>query len=172
MESPAELARFQAELDAAGPDEPYQESLLRAVRAAFTWNPADEQWARDRGQLVLTEPAAQAQLFVVLSRWRRAAAEHVRQQLPGANAEAAAVVVGYAFVAGLLAAHERWVSEPGRDLDTLLGEVLAMALPALRKHCSRAEMGPALTSEPCGDRRCWPASNVALRRTCDCGASR
>jgi len=26
------------------------------------------------------------------------------------------------------------VSEPGRDLDTLLGEVLAMALPALRKH--------------------------------------
>lgn len=78
MESPAELARFQAELDAAGPDEPYQESLLRAVRAAFTWNPADEQWARDRGQLVLTEPAAQVQLFVVLSRWRRAAAEHVR----------------------------------------------------------------------------------------------
>lgn len=83
VESPAELARFQAELDAAGPDEPYQESLLPAVRAAFTWNPADEQWARDRAQLVLTEPAAQAQLFVVLSRWRRAAAEHVRQQLSG-----------------------------------------------------------------------------------------
>ncbi|MEO6881279.1 MAG: TetR family transcriptional regulator [Mycobacteriaceae bacterium] len=130
VESAAELARFRAALSAADPDEPYQQGLLRAVLAAFTWTPADEQWARDRAQLVLSEPAVQGQFSVILSQWRAAAAEHARRQPPAATAEVA-VVVGYAFVAGLLAANERWVSEPSRDLGTLLAEVLAMVLPAV-----------------------------------------
>ncbi len=130
VESAAELERFRAALDAAAPDEPYQQGLLRAARSAFTWTPADEQWARDRAQLLLTEPAVQGQFSVILSQWRGAAAEHARRQPPGASAEAA-VVVGYAFVAGLLAANERWVSESSRDLGTLLGEVLDMVLPVV-----------------------------------------
>lgn len=128
VESPAELARFRAVLEAAAPDEPYVDVLIRGVCAALVWNPDDEQWARHRALLVTTEPAVQAHVGVVLGLWRDAATAHVRRARPGADA-LLPVLVGHALVAGLLAAHERWVAEPGSDLHVLLAEALGMVLP-------------------------------------------
>ncbi len=92
--------------------------MLRTVRSAFTWTPADEQWAQDRAHLVLTRPPVQGQFSVIRGQRRSAATKHLRRQPPGTSAEVAEVI-GHGFVAGLLATNQLWVSEPGGDLGAL-----------------------------------------------------
>ena len=126
-DSPAELARLRECLADPAPGLPYREVLTRSVTTALRVPAGEEEWARQRAQLILTVPALQAHASVVFAAWRSAAADFART-LRAAD-PMFPLAVGHAVLAATLAAHEHWISEPGGDLADALTGMLRLLLP-------------------------------------------
>ncbi|EME20980.1 acyl-CoA-like ligand-binding transcription factor [Rhodococcus triatomae] len=131
VESEGEIEVLREQLAAGAPTERYEDVVVRAVVAALATFPDDQvEWARHRAQLVLTEPAVQAQAWQRHARWRATAAEYAAART-GRPVEALfPVAVGHATLAATLTAHEYWISHPGSDLADVLDDALRLLLPA------------------------------------------
>ena len=126
-DSPAELARLRDGLAGHERGVPYREVVTDAVTAALRVPEGEEEWARQRAQLILSVPALQARAAVVFAAWRSAAADYART-LPAID-PMFPVAVGHAVLAATLAAHEFWIASPGSDLSQALAEMLGLLLP-------------------------------------------
>ena len=69
-DSPAELARLRECLADPAPGLTYREVVTRSVTTALRVPAGEEEWARQRAQLMLTVPALQAHAAVVFADWR------------------------------------------------------------------------------------------------------
>ena len=127
-DSPAELARLREGLLEGDPAAPYRDVLTRSVTTALLVESGDEEWARQRAQLILTVPALQAHAAVVFAEWRGVAADFARTLRP--VDQLFPLAVGHAVLAGTLAAHEHWITHPGSDLTDVLARMLDLLLPA------------------------------------------
>jgi hypothetical protein len=87
----------------------------------------EEEWARQRAELILTVPALQAHAAVVFAAWRSVAADYARTL--GAVDPMFPLAVGHAVLAATLAAHEHWTTAPGSDLARALAGMLGLLLP-------------------------------------------
>jgi AcrR family transcriptional regulator len=134
VESGAELERFQNSLESARPtDAPpqrYQDVIVRSAVAALRFEPADRQWAWERAKLIREVPAVQAHASSVFTAWRSVAAQFASRYCGVEPDGLFAIAVGYAVVAGTLAAHEYWIGRPDSDLFETLAETLTLFLPA------------------------------------------
>jgi AcrR family transcriptional regulator len=126
-DSPAELARLRECLADPTPGLSYREVVTRSVTTALQVPAGEEEWARQRAQLILTVPALQAHASVVFAAWRSAAADFART-LRAAD-PMFPLAVGHAVLAATLAAHEHWIAEPGSDLADALTGMLRLLLP-------------------------------------------
>jgi AcrR family transcriptional regulator len=126
-DSAAEVARLRECLADPVPGLPYREVMTRSVTTALQVPAGEEEWARQRAQLILTVPALQAHAAVVFTAWRSVAADFARTL--GAVDPMFPLAVGHAVLAATLAAHEHWISEPGGDLADALTGMLRLLLP-------------------------------------------
>ena len=126
-DSPAELARLRECLADPAPGLTYRAVVTRSVTTALRVPAGEEEWARQRAQLILTVPALQAHASVVFAAWRSAAADFART-LRAAD-PMFPLAVGHAVLAATLAAHEHWITEPGSDLADALTGMLRLLLP-------------------------------------------
>jgi TetR/AcrR family transcriptional regulator, regulator of mycofactocin system len=132
VESEGEIGVLRAQLAAGSPTEPYEDVIVRAVVDALATFPADQaQWARHRAQLVLSEPAVQAQASQRHARWRAAAVEYAGARSGRPVDALFPIAVGHAALAATLTAHEYWVAHPDTDLATGLEQALRLLLPPL-----------------------------------------
>jgi AcrR family transcriptional regulator len=130
VESGAELERFRRSLQAATPPGRYQDVIVRSAVAALRFEPADRQWAWERAKLIREVPAVQAHASSVFTAWRSAASQFASRYCGVEPDGLFAIAVGYAVVAGTLAAHEHWIGQPDSDLFETLAETLTLFLPA------------------------------------------
>jgi AcrR family transcriptional regulator len=126
-DSPGELARLRDGLARAEAGTPYREVLIRSVTEALRVPPGEDEWARQRAQLILTVPALQAHATVVFAAWRSAAADYARTRQVAD--ELFPLAVGHAVLAATLAAHEHWIARPGSELGEALAGMLTLLLP-------------------------------------------
>jgi len=131
LESPADVARLRAALDAAPADEPVAAAVRRGVVAALAVAPGDEVWARQRAQLILEVPALRAYAHTTFDAWRAAAADFTAQRLGLPADDVVPVAVGHAALAASLAAHEHWIAHPDSDLGEVLTRAAALLVPDL-----------------------------------------
>lgn len=131
VESEGEIGLLRELLAAGSPTERYETVIVRAVVDALATFPEDQiEWARHRAQLVLTEPAVQAQASQHHARWRAAAVEYAGART-GQPADALfPMAVGHAALAATLTAHEYWIAHPDTDLADNLERALRLLLPA------------------------------------------
>jgi AcrR family transcriptional regulator len=129
VESGAELDRFRITLAAARPAESYRAVVTRAVVAALRYPPSEHEWAWQRAQLLLTEPAVQAHASSIFAAWRQVATAFVARQLGLAADDLFPTAAGNAVLAATLTAHEYWTNHPGTELSQALTESLALLLP-------------------------------------------
>ncbi|MGO4204814.1 TetR family transcriptional regulator [Rhodococcus sp. TAF43] len=129
VESDAEIGRLRDVLAAGLPTERYEDVVVSAVVAALCLPHDQIEWARHRAQLVLTEPAVQAQASQRHARWRAAAAEFVSTRTGHPVDGFFPTAVGHAVLAATLAGHEYWVSHPDTDLAEHLQCALLLILP-------------------------------------------
>ncbi|MFD1815618.1 TetR family transcriptional regulator [Rhodococcus gannanensis] len=131
VESEGEIGLLRERLAAGAPTERYEDVVVRAVVDALATFPDDQvEWARHRAQLVLREPAVQAQAFQRHARWRAAAVEYAGARTGQPVDALFPTAVGHAALAATLTAHEYWVAHPGSDLTGILEQALRLLLPA------------------------------------------
>lgn len=130
LESPAELDRLRAGLDAGDPAADYRDVVTDAVVEALRVADADREWALQRARVILSAPSLQAHAAVRFALWRGAAADYARRRFP--DDDLFATVVGHAVLAATLAAHEYWTEHPQTDVAESLTAVLRLLLPPAR----------------------------------------
>ncbi|PVX63074.1 UNVERIFIED_ORG: TetR family transcriptional regulator [Nocardia globerula] len=128
VESDAEISRLRQALADSTATEPYEAVLVRAVVTAMAFPDDQIEWARHRAQLVLTEPAVQAQASQRHTRWRAAATEFVSARTPDYFFP---IAVGHAVLAATQSAHEYWIAHPETQLADQLERALLLLLPPL-----------------------------------------
>lgn len=129
VESAADVARLRTALAAGTTDESLSSVVRRAVLVALAVAPGDEEWARQRAQLILGVPVLRAHAHTTFDAWRAAAAGFTAQRLGCAVDDVVPVTVGHAALASSLAAHEHWIAHPGTDLAGTLAAVLDLLVP-------------------------------------------
>ena len=102
--------------------------MVRAVVTAMAFPDDQIEWARHRAQLVLTEPAVQAQASQRHTRWRAAATEFVSARTAD---DLFPIAVGHAVLAATQSAHEYWSAHPETQLADQLEQALLLLLPPL-----------------------------------------
>jgi AcrR family transcriptional regulator len=127
VDSPADLARLRDGLAHPPLGVPYRQVVIGAVAEALRVPPGEEEWARQRAELILTVPTLQAHAAVVFAAWRSVAADYARTL--GAVDAMFPLAVGHAVLAATLAAHEHWITAPGSDLAEVLAGMLDLVLP-------------------------------------------
>ncbi len=129
VESAAELDHFNHLVAAAAADVPAHLTVTEAFIVAIDHGRAEERWARQRAQLILTVPAVQAQANVVYRQWRTVIADHVRGHPSGRADDAYPTAVAYAVIAGSSAAHEMWLEHEDLELGDCLRRMFELMVP-------------------------------------------
>ena len=132
VESPREVASFQACLAAAPADEPWDLALRRATVEALRLLPGQEEWARQRAQLVLSVPRLRAHASTVFTAWQRIASDFAADRLGLTCTDLQPLSIGHTVLAATLVAHEYWIAHPGTELDASLEAALDALLPVVR----------------------------------------
>lgn len=129
VESDAELADFQRRLAAADPYAHPVDAIGEAFIAALDHGRAEDEWARQRAQLILTAPAVQAYATGVYRRWRAVVCEFVTARYGPEMDCAYPIAVAHALIAGSAAAHELWLVRPESSLAECMRIMFAQMLP-------------------------------------------
>ncbi|GAC69092.1 acyl-CoA-like ligand-binding transcription factor [Gordonia soli] len=129
VESDAELAAFRRRLDESGPSVAPEVAVTEAFIASLVHDRTEDEWARHRAQLILTEPAVQAKASEVYRLWRSAIFEHLTERR-GLD-EVYATAVAHAALAASTATHERWLAGTEFDLAHGLRRMFSLMVPAL-----------------------------------------
>jgi mycofactocin system transcriptional regulator len=139
VESDREVAGFRACLAAAPADEPWELALRRATVEALRLPPGQEEWARQRAQLVLSVPRLRAHASTVFTVWQRIASDFAADRLGLAGTDLLPLSIGYTVLAATLVAHEHWIAHPGTELDASLEAALDAMLPGVRVSATAVE---------------------------------
>ncbi|NMO03010.1 TetR family transcriptional regulator [Gordonia sp. TBRC 11910] len=129
VESNAELTRFAALLDASDPAVRPSDIVGPAYISSLSYGVGETEWVRQRTQLILSVPAVAAHANGVYVQWRAVVADFAARRRGETPADAYPIALAHAFIAGSMAAHERWLSAPGSALADHLTEMFAMMLP-------------------------------------------
>ncbi|HXV92671.1 MAG TPA: mycofactocin system transcriptional regulator [Pseudonocardia sp.] len=115
-----QLDRMRAAFAALPPDIPVMEGVRAAVLDFNDVAPSEQPWHRRRLRLILGTPALQAHSTLRYAAWRQVVAEYVAARLGLPTDHLVPQAVGHASLGVALAAYERWLSEDGVELRTLL----------------------------------------------------
>lgn len=129
IETPEELRRVRVGLETAPEHESYREALCRVIPEAYVPASKQRDWALQRAQLVLREPAVQGPLTPHLADWRGVVAAFVARRLGVEPGDMLPFAVSAAALSANLAAHEYWVAHPEADLTEVLARMLEIMLP-------------------------------------------
>jgi AcrR family transcriptional regulator len=129
VETDAELRRFTALLAADDGTRPLRDVVQDAVVSALDYSPDDDEWARQRADLVLNVPAVQAHAASVFRDWRAAIIDHVRAGDRSRDDDLFPLAFAHGVTAALMAAHEYWVSHPDTTLAQCLRAAIRMMVP-------------------------------------------
>ncbi|NDK90059.1 TetR family transcriptional regulator [Gordonia desulfuricans] len=141
VESDAEIAVFRTVLDAAAGDAATGGVAAGGVdawrviadgfAASLDHGDAQETWARHRAELILREPAVQAQATVIYAQWRATIAEFVATCLRIEPSSAPVVAIAYAGIAASRGAHELWLAQTGMPLSDCIFRMFELMRPAI-----------------------------------------
>lgn len=114
------LRGFRELLAAPGPDVPMMDALRDAVVAFNRFDPREVPWHRQRMELILRVPTLQADATLRYASWRAIVTDFAAERT---GLPATALLprhIGYAALAGAVAAYEHWLDDAGADLPGLL----------------------------------------------------
>jgi mycofactocin system transcriptional regulator len=118
----AVIVRLRDAFAAEPDDAPLTEALRRAVVASNRYDPEQLPDLRIRMSLITTVPALQGHSMLRYAAWRNAVAELAAPRM-GAKPDALGPqALGSAALGASMAAFDRWVSNPGEDLEQCLEE--------------------------------------------------
>ena len=129
VESDAELVRFVASLDTSDPSAHPADVVAAAFISSLDYGADEDEWARQRAQLILTAPAVQAHAASVYAQWRGAVAQFAARRRGECPDDEYPVALSHAMLAGSAAAHQRWLAESGSSLAGHLEVMFALMLP-------------------------------------------
>lgn len=114
------LARMEAWLASVDPDVPVLDALAEAVVRFNSLPPEAVPAHRRRMSLILHVPALQAHGTLRYADWRAVVARFVAARTGAGPDDAVPRLVGHVALAAAVASYERWLVDPGADLDALM----------------------------------------------------
>jgi mycofactocin system transcriptional regulator len=116
----AVIVRLREAFAAEPRSTPLTDALRRAVLASNRYEPDQLDGLRIRMRLITTVPALQAHSMLRYAAWRNAVAELSAPRLRASPRDLAPQALGNVALGASMAAFDRWVSNPGEDLEQCL----------------------------------------------------
>lgn len=128
VESDDELRRV-AQILAAPSGPTARADIEHAIRTVLDYPPQDEQWARQRAQLILTEPSVAANMNDLNRRWRAVVSEYVVTRTGLAARDIRVRVYCATAISAMTLAHEIWVDDETLSFADALHDTMKRMLP-------------------------------------------
>ncbi|MGW0036368.1 acyl-CoA-like ligand-binding transcription factor [Gordonia sp. NPDC003376] len=131
VESDAEIVVFRETMRAAPDGADIWQAITEAIATSLDHGRAEETWARHRAELILREPAVQAQAGVIYAQWQTSIAEFAAGRMGIEESSAPVVAIAYAGVAASRGAHELWLSQTELSLGESISRMFELMRPAV-----------------------------------------